>query len=60
MKKIRHLGAQRTSEGCTGAQGTAFVPYANTASVGYDGMRMTSQNCGPTVHPRAIVMWTMA
>jgi len=28
--------------------------------IGYDGVRLTSQNCGlygPTVHPRVIAMW---
>jgi hypothetical protein len=30
--------------------------------IGYDGVRLTSQNCGlyrPIVHPRVIAMWNM-
>jgi hypothetical protein len=30
--------------------------------IGYDGMRLTSQNCSlyrPLLHPRVMVMWTV-
>jgi hypothetical protein len=41
---------------------TQLSAYVGQVACSYDGVRLTSQNCGlywPVVHPRVIVMWTM-